>query len=351
MSDGPLTSTAARYQGGRGPNNADDGIRALSQARLARARRKDKLRHNPGLKKKLAFVTHLLKSLDLLVFAELSAMYYMEFVLLMRLHTQSAWLTNCASRCSIILLLLRAAGQYIYLSPKDEAFPFLMPASRVQVLFVAIPNIICIFSHLFYPLPKGPDYHRGYQHGGLIIDFVGQNPPKSRIYYLLADLLLLALQCLMLTIHSDREKLRLHLKTFKPLLPDLAQDVTAGRTLEDLDAEERGVVASRMGPEGETGTDIELQPLNPSSGETGDDTRTGAQGRSRQQDEEQDGTNTRTHLSDIMNSGNGLLGEYHVIHSVKHATSYIPRNAAQAFQNLSYSSTLAALQARRRGGS
>ncbi|CEJ90744.1 hypothetical protein VHEMI06505 [[Torrubiella] hemipterigena] len=331
MSDGPLTSTAARYQGGRGPSNADDGIRALSQARLARARRKDKLRHNPGLKKKLAFVTHLLKSLDLLVFAELSAMYYME--------------------CSIILLLLRAAGQYIYLSPKDEAFPFLMPASRVQVLFVAIPNIICIFSHLFYPLPKGPDYHRGYQHGGLIIDFVGQNPPKSRTYYLLADLLLLALQCLMLTIHSDREKLRLHLKTFKPLLPDLAQDVTAGRTLEDLDAEERGVVASRMGPEGETETDIELQPLNPSSGETGDDTRTGAQGRSRQEEEGEDGTNTRTHLSDIMNSGNGLLGEYHVIHSVKHATSYIPRNAAQAFQNLSYSSTLAALQARRRGGS
>lgn len=223
-----------------------------------------------------------------------------------------------------------------------------MPASRVQVLFVAIPNMVCIFSHLFYPLPTGPDYHRGYQHGGLIIDFVGQKPPKSRIYYLLADLLLLALQCLMLTIHSDREKLRLHLKTFKPLIPDIMQDVTAGRTLEDLDAEERGVVASRIGPPGESGTDNEMQPLNPSSGEARDETQPGDQGRPQQ--DEDDGTATRTHLSDIMNSGNGLLGEYHVIHSVKYATSYVPRNAVQALQNLSYSSTLAALQARRRGG-
>lgn len=80
MSDEPLPSSQARHQGGRGPSNADDGIRALSQARLARARRKEKHRQNPGLKKKLAFMTHLLKSLDLLVFAELSAMYYMEFV-------------------------------------------------------------------------------------------------------------------------------------------------------------------------------------------------------------------------------------------------------------------------------
>lgn len=42
--------------------------------------KKDKKKHCPGLKKKLVFLTHLLKSLDLVVFAELSALYYMEYV-------------------------------------------------------------------------------------------------------------------------------------------------------------------------------------------------------------------------------------------------------------------------------
>lgn len=44
------------------------------------AAKKVKKSHCPGLKKKLVFLTHLLKSLDLVVFAELSALYYMESV-------------------------------------------------------------------------------------------------------------------------------------------------------------------------------------------------------------------------------------------------------------------------------
>lgn len=36
----------------------------------------------PGLKRKLVFLTHLLKSLDLVVFAELSALYYMEYAVI-----------------------------------------------------------------------------------------------------------------------------------------------------------------------------------------------------------------------------------------------------------------------------
>jgi hypothetical protein len=45
-----------------------------------RRKRKSKKKRNPGLVKKLAFITHLLKTLDLVVFAELSALYYMEYV-------------------------------------------------------------------------------------------------------------------------------------------------------------------------------------------------------------------------------------------------------------------------------
>lgn len=47
-----------------------------------RKKKKSRKRRNPGLARKLEFITHLLKSLDTLVFAELSALYYMEYVLI-----------------------------------------------------------------------------------------------------------------------------------------------------------------------------------------------------------------------------------------------------------------------------
>jgi hypothetical protein len=64
---------------------ADVGDNGASQSRSRsrsqrRRRKKSKKDRSPGLVKRLSFVTHLLKSLDLLVFAELSGLYYMEFV-------------------------------------------------------------------------------------------------------------------------------------------------------------------------------------------------------------------------------------------------------------------------------
>lgn len=220
-----------------------------------------------------------------------------------------------------------------------------MPASRIHVLFVVIPNFICFLLHLFASLPIGPDYHRGYQHGGLIIDFVGQKPATSRLYYLFVDVFILAIQCLMLTIHSDRENLRQRLRTFKPLVPNLLEEVTAGRTLDDLDAEERGVSVEEGSGLGLNGTneDVELQPLNPSGSS---DTRA----RDGTQDDDDDENATRTYLSDIMISGNGMLGEYHVLHTMKFAAMHINRTASQSFQSLGYRATMAALQARQRGG-
>ena len=61
-----------------------------SSTRNRRRRRKNRKKRNPGLKKKLEFVTHLLKCLDTLVFAELSALYYMEYV--SDIHV--SWLTS-----------------------------------------------------------------------------------------------------------------------------------------------------------------------------------------------------------------------------------------------------------------
>jgi hypothetical protein len=88
MNDDPSPSSAAPDAGRPADAQAatdeavqrnDSASRSPSQSRRRR-KKKGKKKRNPGLKKKLAFVTDMLKSLDLLVFAELSAMYYMEYV-------------------------------------------------------------------------------------------------------------------------------------------------------------------------------------------------------------------------------------------------------------------------------
>lgn len=233
----------------------------------------------------------------------------------------------------------------MYLSPKDEAFPFLMPAGRMHVILVVVPNIWCMLIHLFASLPEGPEYHRGYQQGGLIIDFIGQKPPTYRIYYLLADLLLLALQCLMLTIHTEREKLRVSLKTFKPLVPDSVAEAALGRTPEELDLEEQTIRGTQdlNGEDDEGG--IELRPLRSSTGEA-----------SRSRTDVPESINnvsgdepSRNHLSDILNSGNGIIGEYHVLNALRVATSNIERATATSLQTIGYRATWAALEAQRRG--
>lgn len=61
-------------------DNGPSQSRSRSRSRRRR-RKKSKKDRNPGLVKKLSFVTHLLKTLDLLVFAELSGLYYMECVI------------------------------------------------------------------------------------------------------------------------------------------------------------------------------------------------------------------------------------------------------------------------------
>ncbi|SPJ78050.1 uncharacterized protein FTOL_06439 [Fusarium torulosum] len=298
--------------------------RAQSQSQR-RKKKKSRKKRNPGLTRKLEFVTHLLKSLDTLVFAELSALYYME--------------------CSMFRFILRSVGQYLYLTPKDESFPFVMPAGPIHACLVIIPNIICILLHVFVALPVGPDFHRGYMHGGLVVDFIGQNPPTSRFYYVLVDFMILAVQCLMLTVHTERERLRVILKTFRPMVPDVAQETAP--TIEDLDAEERGVSRDMPGSlpaDEEEG--IELQPLRPvSTPEEANSTSGESEPPSRDPLDEP----TRSHLSDVLSSGNGIIGEYHVIHSLHNAAMNIERTAAYSLRTISYRATMASIEARRRG--
>ncbi|TWU77914.1 hypothetical protein ED733_005081 [Metarhizium rileyi] len=338
-----LMSTAADAESEAGALDADgdadadadaDDIGASQSPSLSpsrrRRRKKGRKDRNPGLVKKLSFVTHLLETLDLLVFAELSGLYYME--------------------CSMFRFLLRAVGQYMYLTPKNEAFPFLMPASRVHVFLVVIPNFICIFLHLFASLPRGPDFHRGYQHGGLIIDFVGQRPSTYRIYYLLADFAILAVQCLMLTVHTQRERLRVMLKTFRPILPEITESLEARmRSIQSLDAEERGVsLHTPMDRFDAAATAAGMDPGNDAiemREENGDQVAGETDTLPREALSEDA---SRAQLADTMNSGNAVVGEYYIVQSVLSAAGDLERSAAHSLRSISYGATLATLQARRR---
>lgn len=197
-----------------------------------------------------------------------------------------------------------------------------------------------MLSHLLGSLPEGPEHHRGYQHGGIIIDFVGQKPPTWRMYYILADLAIVCIQCLMLTIHTERERLRVVLKTFRPLFPELAQEMPTGRTLQDLDAEEQGVLRDTATTTVDETDAIEMRPLRwrpripGEAGGRGDE----AEGSRR---------SSQTHLLDVMRSGNAVIGEYNVVRSMRTAAFDFERTAAHSLRSIGYEARLAALQAQR----
>jgi len=249
----------------------------------------------------------------------------------------------------MLRFLLRAAGQYLYLTPKEETLPIVMPATRAHVFLVIVPNIICILLHIFGSMPHGHDYHRGYLHGGVFIDFVGQMPSTSRIYYVLVDIMLLILQSLMMTIHNEREKLRVTLKTFKPLHPSVAQDVAMARTIESLDAEERGLPREESsGLSVENSNDVELQSLN-GDGNQVDGADRGEDPDNEARDSMGDGS-SQNHLADTLTSGNGIIGEYHVLHSMRTAGTQLEDAAAGTLRRIGYEATAVALEARRRQG-
>ncbi|KAG6363346.1 hypothetical protein INS49_008443 [Diaporthe citri] len=272
-----------------------------------------------GIAKKLEFMTHLMSSLDVLVFAELCVLYYMD--------------------CSFARLVMRSLVQYMYLTPKPEDFLKLMPAPRPQIYTVFATNIICMLLHLLLALPEASETMRGYLHGGVIIDFVGQKAPASRVGLLLLDCLVLMLQCVMCAVWLEKDRLKKIEVTLRSVAaggvpktnantpvpraqPAVVGDATS---TQDLDAEERGVL--RDDPLGEDESrDIELQPLvterpPPAVAES---SRNG-QLEARYQrilrslggsDSREEGAD-RPSLLDVLMSGNGLLANFHVVHSLR----------------------------------
>lgn len=157
--------------------------------------------------------------------------------------------------------MLRSLVQFVLLTPKPPTF--VQPPDQQPFVSVVLgANILCIALHILFIPATGTEATRGYLHGGLAMDFIGQKGPTSRITLVIFDLLVMALQFVHLTAHITRKRLK---DGAAPAAAPQAQQTPAPPTGQDLDSEERGV---RHSAELEQQDDIEMQTLNP-SGQTG----------------------------------------------------------------------------------
>ncbi|KAK8114622.1 DSC E3 ubiquitin ligase complex subunit 4 [Apiospora kogelbergensis] len=304
----------------------DDGGRQSDVPTPDTASRRSSLskKAKDGLGKKLAFLTHLLGCLDTLIYAELCTLYYME--------------------CSFFRLFLRWLPQWTYLTPKPENIIFLLP--NYQVSAIVGPNLLCMFLHIVTSLPQASEASRGYLHGGVLVDFVGQRPPTSKFTLILLDVVLLCLQCVMLSVNMERDKVRKIIKPPRSSTSNGRAGVSARPTTnQDHDAEERGVhrAAPAAGRPMGDGT-----ARAPTAGATGSyEEQTTEAGNMTSQDQ----NSSYEELGDVLNSGNATLAEFHVRDALR--TSWSDRlntpesGAAFALQNVGYNATLAALAAQR----
>ncbi|KAK5131407.1 hypothetical protein LTR08_000943 [Meristemomyces frigidus] len=293
MSDAASSSAAATTNSPDDPKD-DDTHHGRAPPSAADKRKKNRQMFN---RKRGDLLDVELTNLDILVYAELSAIYYMD--------------------CSFLRLIIRAFVQFVLLSPKPALFPE-PPSNRPYIGAIFGANLLCLFLHALFAASSAGEATRGYLHGGLAIDFIGQKGPSSKTHLLLLDLLVLVLQLYHLSAHITRQKLRDTDATAVSVTTTSGRSYTAPAPSQDVDSEERGIRRS------DEIQDIEMQTLNPS----------GTAANPAIAEEEESSTETDTllsstiatgtaphtddqHISDAFNSGQIILADLDIARTVK----------------------------------
>ena len=152
---------------------------------------------------------------------------------------------------------MRAVVELIFFTPK--ASPFDPTRNQPFIGAIIASNLFCMIVHAFFIRPEAGEATRGYLHGGLFIDFIGQKPVS--VFRLLSfDVLILLVDFIMLGLIIERVKTSA-LKS--PETPNTSQTTADGDATttqpdgQDHDAEERGVVRAS-----ETTRDSDSRGLN-----------------------------------------------------------------------------------------
>ncbi|KAJ2905056.1 hypothetical protein MKZ38_006449 [Zalerion maritima] len=257
-----------------------------------------------GTQRKLKLIEHLSSNIDMMIFAELSALYYMEYALC-RPSQNILAVPKTSRHCSFFRLLIRAIAQWM-LNPTPIENLMRMPPNSAYIFVVVIPNAVCMLLHLFSSLPQPAPASRGYVHGGIIVDFVGQKPPSSCIPLLFIDIFILILQFAAMSIQIEREGIS---QSANPT--ELASNPPRSEVDDQVLEEGR----SRL-------------PNNPPPSQD------------------------LSQLEETLRSGTSLLAEVDILGCLRRVYNLAPDermlSGAYSFQNLGYSRTLGALAAERR---
>lgn len=235
--------------------------------------------------------------------------------------------------------MLRAITQLYYLTPKAAHQPTI-PKSAPCIGAIFGANILCALLHIFLARPEAGEAERGYLHGGLLIDFVGQHGPTSKIRLLAFDVLVLALQLLTLAVHLERQACKVGLTP--PSSIALSNSLRAEAQESSSAVRARGLQeqGSRRSDSVEASS-IELEnlhsspnhhPSSYSSVRGANDVPSSSQSISqgtadenlsseRQLEAEQQRFGHRTGLNphplDIFNSGQVILADFHLLHTIR----------------------------------
>ncbi|KAF2877243.1 hypothetical protein BDV95DRAFT_480721 [Massariosphaeria phaeospora] len=265
---------------------ADERVDEIDEEDEVHARDKiAKTRRVDAKRKRVLFLDLLLRELDYLVFLELVTLYYLD--------------------CSFFWFFVRAVIHAALLTPlpdfalnrqHDEHKPFLP-----LILFAFTINFLL---HLLYPEPAAGEDTRGYLHGGLMIDFIGQQGPTSKWKLVALDICILVLQLTMVSVHVKRRDLKKRIAKIsgggsesrsaegeqsntgehaEPPMTNMDRD-------QDADSEERGVLR-RTDTMSDAGADQdEEDTLLPSTTESG-----------------------HADALDLLSSGQGVVGDFTLI--------------------------------------
>ncbi len=149
-----------------------------------------------------------------------------------------------------ILLLLHASCQVLY-------------TRSTQLTPTIVVNLISILTHFFNAQPAGSKALRGFLHGGLICDFVGELGPISRTRLLLLDTLIIGLQLGYLAVSYEVEAIK---------SIDSGDNTTIPQ---DIEAEEAGIRREEQDNLPVQNDGIELQPMLQGSAGSLDKANTG----------------------------------------------------------------------------